>query len=135
MDHTFTVPAIPAAVPAARHAVVDILSAWGLPPESELAHTLCLAVSELVTNAVQHAGRVSPHITLTVQTGNGHLKIGVTDHHRDRPRVRQVTPEAINGRGLALIRTLLLEARGHTTIQRHADSTKTIWIHVPAVLG
>ncbi|MGP3980207.1 ATP-binding protein [Streptomyces sp. KR80] len=136
LDNRFTVPATPAGVPAARRTVAEILTGWGLSQESELAHVLRVAVSELVTNAVQHTAHITPHIAVTVQADSRrHLRIGVTDHHHDRPRVRQVAPEDTYGRGLALIRTLLLELGGLITTQRNADATKTVWIHLPAAFG
>lgn len=136
LDYTFTVPATPAAVTAARRTVVDSLAVWGLPPGSEVVHTLRLAVSELVTNAVQHTGHVTPHITVTLQAdARRRLRIGVTDRHRDRPRIRLATSDATRGRGLALVRSLLLELRGHLTTQRHPDGTKTVWIHMPPAAG
>ena len=86
-------------VTVARHLVRDLLLEWGLPG---LVDDAQLGVSELVANAVRHAG--TP-LLLTADL-DGALRIAVQDHH---PELRRPSlgPQADafreNGRGLQLV--------------------------------
>jgi anti-sigma regulatory factor (Ser/Thr protein kinase) len=62
-----------------------------------------LATSELVTNAVTHAGTSGD---LVVSTGRARVRIEVRDHSSELPVLHHATPEEQHGRGLALIDAL-----------------------------
>ncbi|WP_328388471.1 ATP-binding protein [Streptomyces sp. NBC_00400] len=89
----------PESVAVARRLVRCALTAWGL---EELADDGALVVSELVTNAVQHAR--SEVIRLVVsRPGPGTVRIGVVDKSKAPPRHRPPGNEDDSGRGLVLL--------------------------------
>ena len=59
-----------------------------------------LAVSELVTNAVEHAGTT---VELRTSVADGRVRIEVVDGSGDLPHLRRPGPEALGGRGLLLV--------------------------------
>ena len=70
-----TLPATPRSVPIARHAVANLN---GLPPGR--ARDLQLVVSELVTNAIRHAGRtVDDEISMEARYSEGSVRVVVRD--------------------------------------------------------
>jgi len=94
------------AVPMARRFVASHLVHWELP---ELADMASLLTSELVTNAVVHAGS-RPRVVLAVADGS--VEVGVTDESRLpsgglRPtlltNVEGDQGLAVHGRGLLLV--------------------------------
>jgi anti-sigma regulatory factor (Ser/Thr protein kinase) len=62
-----------------------------------------LAVSELASNAVLHAGTT---FVVTVERLADGIRVSVTDCEGSVPRVRELNPESVTGRGLAIVRTL-----------------------------
>ncbi|MGW1279604.1 ATP-binding protein [Streptomyces tsukubensis] len=74
------------------------LSRWGLAAVSEAA---TLVVSELVTNAIRHAGGYS--VSLRVEHHKHELLIEVTDEGSMAPVVREAGAEDESGRGLLLV--------------------------------
>ncbi|MFC4913622.1 ATP-binding SpoIIE family protein phosphatase [Actinomadura gamaensis] len=101
-DHvTWELPAEPAAVRRARGLVRDRLERWNLP---ELADPTVLMASELVTNAIRHAGG---RVTLRLVREGG-LLCEVQDSSDGRPRVQGAidpgdTALAETGRGLHVV--------------------------------
>ncbi|WP_233526458.1 ATP-binding SpoIIE family protein phosphatase [Actinomadura spongiicola] len=95
---TWELPAEPAAVRRARGLVRDRLSRWGL---DDLAHPTMLLASELVTNAIQHAGG---RIRLRLIREGG-LVCEVFDSSDGRPRVRHREDGDMkeSGRGLHVV--------------------------------
>ena len=90
-------PAAPKAAGIARAFVRDML----LPATNGAtldAVTLC--VSELVTNALDHA---APPFELRVACANGHVRVEVSDATRAQPVRRSVTPTALRGRGIQFV--------------------------------
>ncbi|MFD9123234.1 ATP-binding protein [Kitasatospora sp. NPDC059571] len=129
---TFAVPPTRAAVPEARHNIARTLRKWGLLLDGDLQYTLALIVTELVTNAVRHAGRVTPWITVTLQAHvDGLLGVGVADNHPQAPATRDTSGDDLNGRGMSILQILLSELGGEITIRRWAQGGKTIWAHFP----
>ncbi|MFI2409959.1 SpoIIE family protein phosphatase [Streptomyces sp. NPDC018947] len=124
---------------AARAMVRAALADWaelGLPGSRQLTGHLAadalVVVSELVTNAVVHAG-TDVEVTCRLEE-SGTLVVEVTDHRPSRaPRGGEpVTPHEIPeyGRGLRLVASLS-EAWGIT----YRPGAKTVWARLPAAGG
>ena len=96
-----------------REALMD----WALEALEDAA---CLVLSELVTNAVHHAGTA---VTVTVRRRTTGLRLEVTDSAPTRgPVVRDPDASDEHGRGLILLDTL---ASSWGSIA--AGSSKTMW--------
>lgn len=136
-----SLPGNPLAPAAARRFVRAALADWtelGVPAATgitdRLADDSVLLVSELVTNAVVHAGTAVDVLCRFDEGAPGEstdaLVIEVSDHHparavRSEPRAPQSgTPEY--GRGLQLVATLS-ESWGIT----YRSGTKTVWARLP----
>ncbi|CAM5480092.1 ATP-binding protein [Streptomyces hirsutus] len=74
------------------------LSVWGL---DDLADDGALIISELVSNAVQHARRESIRVVID-RPGAARVRVGVVDFSKVLPS-RGPDPERESGRGLALV--------------------------------
>jgi anti-sigma regulatory factor (Ser/Thr protein kinase) len=91
-------------VVAARRTVVDAATVWRLP--ENVVEDAALAVSELVTNVVFHAGTKAE---LTVRRLGSGLRVEVRDGSTKLPRVTANDPadlleiRSMTGRGLALV--------------------------------
>ncbi|MFJ2926776.1 SpoIIE family protein phosphatase [Streptomyces massasporeus] len=135
-----TLPGSSLAPGAARALVREALTEWtglGLPGAEHLTDRLAddatLVVSELVTNAVVHAGTdVEMECRLEGDTSDtAALVVEVSDHHPSRaprgsePETPHDTPEY--GRGLRLVGALS-EAWGIT----YRTGRKTVWARLPA---
>jgi serine phosphatase RsbU (regulator of sigma subunit)/anti-sigma regulatory factor (Ser/Thr protein kinase) len=104
----------------ARWFVRDTLERWGI---GDLKDPAALAVSELVTNAVIHAGTPA-RVALTVADGT--LRLEVQDFHPDRALPLHSTPvtdDAETGRGL-LITSALAPAWG----VEYTRTAKSVWL-------
>ncbi|MFI2072586.1 SpoIIE family protein phosphatase [Streptomyces triculaminicus] len=120
---------------AARRFVRSVLAGWNA--HDMVTDDATLLVSELVTNAVVHAGTsVDLECRLDPARG-GNLVVEVTDHHparefRARPRRGRGEREgaAHGGRGLRLVAEL---AETWGTAYRRTD--KTVWFHLPTCPG
>lgn len=112
----------------ARKFVRQVLGEWRL---SHLAEDAVLLTSELVTNAVVHAGTgVELTCRLDVDATPAKLEIEVDDHHPTRtlPSPGSVSPEgppATSGRGLALA-GMLADAWGVT----YTRTAKRVWVRM-----
>jgi anti-sigma regulatory factor (Ser/Thr protein kinase) len=95
-------PASPACVTLARHAIRANLTAAGI--SEDLVDTAELLVSELTSNVVKHTGG---RPTLRVERRDGVIRIEVGDSRPGLvPVERDVDTEADSGRGLLLVSTL-----------------------------
>ncbi|POM22725.1 hypothetical protein BTM25_49290 [Actinomadura rubteroloni] len=83
----------------ARETVGSALRAWGLP---DLADDAELVASELVTNALRHAGTA----TVAVTRRPGAVTLEVTDDDPDPPRAADPDPLGTSGRGLIIVAAL-----------------------------
>jgi anti-sigma regulatory factor (Ser/Thr protein kinase) len=84
-----------------RRFVLDTLARWGL---KILDETAVLLTSELVTNAVVHAGT---EIELSLRLdGQGCVTVSVQDGSSVVPQMRSHAAEATTGRGLQIIEEL-----------------------------
>lgn len=91
------------AVKAARELVMSTLREWGM---AQLAGDVELVVSELVTNALRHAGGVpgcESAIQLSAMRRGGELVCAVRDGNDSLPMQRDPDFMAETGRGLHLI--------------------------------
>ena len=118
-QHELQLPAAPVSVGHARRFVADALAAVGAP---QLVDVAGLLASELVTNAVVHAGGT---IRVHVSTGDGTVRIGVQDPSARHPLPRQAADGDRSGRGLALV-TDLAERWGVDDL----DAGKEVWFEL-----
>ncbi|MEV0386965.1 SpoIIE family protein phosphatase [Nonomuraea sp. NPDC050643] len=115
----------------ARKFVRQVLGEWRL---SHLAEDAVLLTSELVTNAVVHAGTgVELTCRLDVDSTPAKLEIEVDDHHPSRtilaaepqPPEGSAEPLPVSGRGLALA-GMLADAWGVT----YTRTAKRVWVRM-----
>ena len=100
------VPSIPGSVPVARLQVRAALGSRGL---GEYADDAEIITSELVTNAVQHAGGNGTQtigVTITYAGSPAAVTIAVSDSSPHRPIRRDTPPGSEQGRGLQIIEAL-----------------------------
>ncbi|MBP0461573.1 ATP-binding protein [Streptomyces montanisoli] len=108
-------PHKPEAVWRARRHTREVLAARCV--EGELAATVELAVSELVTNAVRHGvcpcGCTRGAVSLALLEAGERLRVEVADPSRTPPRwptgIESVDAEATEGRGLLLVTGLAVD--------------------------
>ncbi|MGQ5224039.1 ATP-binding protein [Streptomyces sp. yara] len=95
-------PAHPASVRRARHAVTESLP-HALRPH--LGDDLGLLTSELVTNAIRHGacGKDENLVELVLWPAEGHYWLAVSDPGIGKPELAYPSADAENGRGLLLV--------------------------------
>jgi anti-sigma regulatory factor (Ser/Thr protein kinase) len=103
----------------ARRFAREIIERWQLPLIREAVE---LIVSELVTNAVNHARSA---MTLSLARQDDLVRIAVRDASPELPIERSVDLTALSGRGLGIVRSL---ATDFGTFG--APYGKTIWAHL-----
>jgi anti-anti-sigma regulatory factor len=96
-DH---LPPIAGAVRRARDLATEACAAWDLP---DLVGPACLVVSELVSNAVEHAGTM---LTVRLTRRSRYLHIAVRDGSPEEPVPAGSKLLAERGRGLRLVESL-----------------------------
>jgi serine phosphatase RsbU (regulator of sigma subunit)/anti-sigma regulatory factor (Ser/Thr protein kinase) len=113
----------PTAVADARRFVRKTLTSWGLSGQDELVTDAVLLASELVTNAIVHAG--TP-VQLTCRLDGANVEVAVLDRHPARvipdPPGAAAEVERPSGRGLVLP-AALSSSWGVT----YAPASKVIW--------
>lgn len=109
-------PGEPRQVAHCRRLVRETLAAWEL---SALTETVELLVSELVTNAIQHAGG---EIRLRLQRNETGLLCEVCDRTRTPPELQELSATAERGRGILLVNELSRKW-GH----RRTATGKIVW--------
>ncbi|MFJ3307025.1 PAS domain S-box protein [Streptomyces sp. NPDC086549] len=113
---TTELPALPRSVPEGRGFLGRVLDDWGLVDRADDA---CLLLSEVLTNAVQHAqGPIELHVCRT----DTELTIEIADHSPHLPQPRVAAEDAESGRGLLLVRALADDWGVRPT-----DKGKTTW--------
>jgi anti-sigma regulatory factor (Ser/Thr protein kinase) len=116
------IPPEPCRIGEARRFVQGVI---GPHLSLEPSHDASLVVSELVTNAVLHAGTV---VTVTVEClDEGRVRIGVSDGSSAVPVVRSSAPHEPGGRGLHLVD--LLSDRWGVTLR---PIGKQVWCEIAA---
>lgn len=94
---------LPAALTSARAARAFIRDSLGSLVDPDVLDTVELLTSEVVTNALLHAG-AAPVVALT--RPGGRIRVSVEDSSTHWPVRRNVAPTAIAGRGVALVDAL-----------------------------
>ena len=106
----------------ARNAVLSFCRAQGL---TDLTEDAALLTSELVGNAVEHAG--TP-ITLKAESRAGRLSVWVTDDNALRAIRGKAEPELLEERGRGLLVVEAIAAEWGTTPQ---GTGKSVWFRLP----
>ena len=88
-----------------------------------VADTVVLLTSEVVTNAIVHAGAAP---CLVVRLTRGRVRVEVLDQHADVPVRRHPGPMAVGGRGMEIVDQL---ARDWGV--EHVRNGKRVWFEVP----
>jgi anti-sigma regulatory factor (Ser/Thr protein kinase) len=96
-DSKLDLPASPTAAGIAR---AFVRRCWSHLESEETIDDVALCVSELVTNAIDHA---QPPIELRVHRKRGRLRIEVEDAGVGRPELRPMSTTARRGRGIFIV--------------------------------
>ena len=115
-----TVPS-PGEIPAVRERVAAVLDEWEVCGEA--AEPVLLVVTELLTNALEHA---DAPIQITLGLGPAFVRVQVRDAATEPPQPRRHGPASVRGRGLQIVAALAL--RHGWTPDPHG---KTVWADVP----
>jgi anti-sigma regulatory factor (Ser/Thr protein kinase) len=115
---TMLLPATARSPLAARTFGREMLHDWHIPVVDDVV----LVVNELVTNAVIHA---SGPIMLSLDRRKDAVRIVVSDNSAALPTERRRDPDALGGRGLALVAAMSTD----WGVQQR-DRGKTVWADV-----
>jgi anti-sigma regulatory factor (Ser/Thr protein kinase) len=122
---SITLPPEPTSSRACRRFLLSTLDEWGADQFTDEA---MLLLSELVTNAVLHAGT---DIDVTIRLDGDLLRVEVADGNPRLPSVRHYSVLSGTGRGLALV--------AETAKSWDAEPTpaggKTVWFELEAAHG
>ena len=110
-------------VAPARRWAREKFEAAGLEPE--VRDLLVLLVSEVVTNAVEHA---APPLLLRIDVTADGTRVEVKDRDRKLPILRDPDPTEPGGRGIRFVNDL--STRWGTEPPRGVDGLKTVWFEV-----
>lgn len=96
-----TMPATPESAPALRRFTADTARRWSLA--GWLAEDMCLAVAELVANAVLHSG--SPDVSVLISASRTTVSVRVKDRGewRQRSKAELMADTSTRGRGLHIV--------------------------------
>ena len=118
---TIVVPPMPESVKAARDWARAQLAQWHVGDGDQ--HTIATGISELITNAVLHAGTQS-HLTMDVD--NGRVSVTVADSgNRGEPLLTGGEAMAVRGRGLSLVKAISDAFGSHRT-----SAGTTVWFEL-----
>nr|WP_279626765.1 ATP-binding protein [Streptomyces flavidovirens] len=122
-----------AAVPRVRASVRSVLGGWRIEPDR--AEDMLLAVTELVSNAIRHAGATTDRLRVAITLAAGWLQLDVADGDSALPptalEVELSPAEAESGRGLVIVDCLVREAGGRLMAFR-AGGGKVVRVRIPA---
>lgn len=119
------VPPMPESVRAARDWAREQLTDWEVGDGDQ--HTIVTGISELITNAVLHAGTES-HLTMDLDTGI--VAVTVADSgNRGEPLLTGADTMAVRGRGLSLVKAIADAFGAHRT-----SAGATVWFEVAVEL-
>ena len=113
-------PAEPASASRARRFVVDTLQRLQYDTVTDVAELL---VSELVTNALLHAGS---EVRVRVEADGSRIRVEVQDASPVTVRKRTFSPESTTGRGLALVEALATRWGSDVV----TDRGKAVWFEL-----
>jgi serine phosphatase RsbU (regulator of sigma subunit)/anti-sigma regulatory factor (Ser/Thr protein kinase) len=125
----------PSAVATARCFVRDTLVSWGLAGRADLVTDAVLLASELVTNAIVHAGTA---VELTCRLNGATVEISVLDRHPARviPDPPGAAADVVRPSGRGLLLPAALSSSWGVT---YASAAKAIWFRLgpdgPAASG
>jgi anti-sigma regulatory factor (Ser/Thr protein kinase) len=102
--------------------VAESVRAWGVPVD---VGAIELATSEVVTNALRHAGS---EVVLTVRLDGSRVRVEVADRSRRLPVAGHAPPDATSGRGLDIVEAVTDDWGAEET----ADDGKLVWFTVGA---
>jgi len=118
---TWDAPPQPGDLPETRKQATTVLTEWGV--HGEAAEPTLLVLTELLTNAVEHA---RPPLQVTLRLGREFVRVEVCDAAPEPPRFRPQEAEG-RGHGVPLVAALALR-HGWTP---HPPG-KTVWADVAA---
>lgn len=123
-------------VPRVRASLRSTLEGWKVDPDR--VEVLLLVATELVSNAVRHAGAVTRRLRITLALGEGWLQLDVADGDPALPRigpdVERPALEAESGRGLLIVGLLIHGSEGELAAFR-AELGKVVRARIPASGG
>jgi anti-sigma regulatory factor (Ser/Thr protein kinase) len=123
--------ALPSAVSCARGHARSVVVEWGL---ADLADTVALLVSELMTNAVRASARLAasdpPIVRLWLACDQASVTIHVWDASSEMPVRRDAGPDTEGGRGLLVVDALSTD---WGTYRR--DNGKVVWVRLSLAQG
>lgn len=122
MPHGFRVTPTDGSVAAARQRVITVVAGWQLGLSQSRLDELQLLTSEVVTNALGHAGDAC---AVCVRWTGTRVRVEVTDHSPALPQPADVGPDEESGRGLMLV-AALAAAWGAEPIQ----AGKLVWFEI-----
>jgi len=110
-------------VPQARRELREQLNDWDM---GKIGDTAALVLSELLTNAVQHARGPWDRLIETRYEclPDGELRIEVHDANTSRPQRKEPSTDGDSGRGLALVDAL---TRGRWGVSDRVGPGKLVW--------
>jgi anti-sigma regulatory factor (Ser/Thr protein kinase) len=111
----------PESVGTARRQARSILGSWAVGPRA--IDDVLLVLSELVTNAVLHAGEAQ---SAAIVLSDDRVRVEVADRSRVAPSPSRYGLDAHTGRGLGLVQSLSLEWG-----VAHQAQGKLVWADVP----
>ena len=120
-----SLPPEPASARACRRFLVAALEEWRADQFTDEA---VLLLSELVTNAVVHAGT---QIQVTIQLDGDVLRVEVRDDNPRIPRVKHFSMLSGTGRGLALV----AGTAQHWDVEPLPEGGKKVWFELHASGG
>jgi hypothetical protein len=97
-------PREPSSAAAARGQVREVIRAWKIPVDPDIA---ILLTSDLVTRTITHGDGET--VTLAIRCSRGHLRVDVYDSPRSLPVEADRPVDAEIGRGLVLVAALSTE--------------------------
>jgi serine phosphatase RsbU (regulator of sigma subunit)/anti-sigma regulatory factor (Ser/Thr protein kinase) len=118
---SIVVPPLPESVKAARDWAREQLAGWGVEDGDQ--HSVVTGISELITNAVLHAGTES---YLSIDLDSGAVAVTVADSgNRGEPVLTGADTMAVRGRGLSLVRAIADSFGAHRT-----SAGTTVWFEI-----
>ena len=115
-DSRLDLPASPMSAGLAR---AFVRRCWSHLESADTIDAVALCVSELVTNALDHA---PPPYELRVARGCGRLRVEVADASARPPVLRPLSPTARRGRGIFLVECIATQCGVEPT-----TAGKTVW--------